>query len=297
MRADTVVVLVLAAVALGTVGCGESPRVTVRYDGATPTVAAPPPPTRVVPPTAAPTVAVVPTVAVATPPPPPPPTHAEPTAAPTEPEIPLTVHIDFEGGNFVPRVKLLFQKPDGTLVAEDFASPDGRGISRNLDKVRRGDYYRFRASSDELMVPYYDKVLHITHDTYPRFHLGSVTFKLPEKLLGPVNDGMKVRIKKQPLGDVVFDGTFSTVRAYSVFGDPFPHMLVLDAGEYSYTVYDVDKKDAVMITDGRGGEGVLPEDGCTFVVSKAFPKAIVDLSPVFGEVVKKAPKPEYVGPD
>ncbi len=287
-------------------GCGQQPKVTVRYDGPEPT-GGPVQPTSTNVGTAAPTKAVKPTATVAHPtvtaanpvttsaqatakPPTVKPTVA-PTVAPTQlarrEESDFKVYVDFEGGEFFPRVKVLFQKPDGTLVCEDYVSQDGQGISRNLGKVKRGHYYRFRANAEELQVSYFDKVLHITENTVPRFFLGSVTFKLPDKWARHVNEGMKVRVKKQPMGDVVFDGSFKQARAYSVFGDPFPHMLVLEPGKYTYTVYDVNKKDAVMITDGKGGEGAMPDDACEFSISKDFPKAVLDLSPIFGDATVK----------
>ena len=287
-------------------GCGQQPKVTLKYDGPEPkggpiqpthTQTNQPLVTRPIKPTATvvqPSVTASQPTVVATEAPvvtaPPSPTVKPTTSAPpqTPPrESDFLVFVDFEGGEFFPRVKVLFQKPDGTLVCEDYVSQDGKGISRNLGKVQRGEYYRFRANAEELQVAYFDKVLHITNTTVPRFLLGSVTFKLPKKWARHVNDGMKVRVKKQPLGDVVFDGPFSQARAYSVFGDPFPYMLVLEPGKYTYTVYDVNKDDSVMITDGKGGEGAMPDDACEFVISKEFPKAVLDLSPIFGDATLK----------
>ena len=281
-------------------GCGQQTKVTLKYDGPEPTggpiqptqtQSRPPAVTNIVKPTATvvrPTVTVVTKApAVITPPPTVKPVTTAPPPTPAAQESDFLAFVDFEGGEFFPRVKVLFQKPDGTLICEDYISQDGKGISRNLGKVKRGEYYRFRANAEELQVAYFDKVLHIGDSTVPRFFLGSVTFQLPKRWARHVNDGMKVRIKKQPLGDVVFDGPFSQARAHSVFGDPFPHMLVLEPGEYTYTVYDVDKKDAVMITDGKGGEGAMPEDACEFVISREFPKAVLDLSPLFGDAARK----------
>ena len=208
-----------------------------------------------------------------------------PTATPEQElreETGALVFLEFPGGDFFPRVGVRFEKPNGSFVCKDYISPDGRGIGREFKKVLPGDYYRFIVAVEEFEKPYFDKILKISREHPPRFVFGSVSFELPKEHRMKVNTGMALRVRKQPLGDLVFDASFGRVRAYSVYGDVFPHMLVLETGEYSYTVYDLNSKDDLIITDENGREATMPEDSCNFGISEDFPKMVVDLVPYIG---------------
>lgn len=270
-------------VSVGCTACGEGPDVRVRYDGEAPQVGRPSPaPLATVPPTVAPAVSTPSVVATVPPSPQPPSPEPTPAASPAPSADGIRVRVVFEGGDFFPRIRVDIRRPDGTPLASDVCSEDGRGISRALDGVKAGDYFAFRVYADELARPYYEKVLRIAPDTGPTFYFGSISFLIPDDLAARLGTAVSVRVHDAKSGDAVFSGKLRDLRCHSVYGDAFPHMLVLEPGVYGYTVVDDDPADGLGVTDGSGGPGVLEPDKCRFEISKAFPRAVVDLRGILG---------------
>jgi hypothetical protein len=194
----------------------------------------------------------------------------------------IQVFTDFEGINFFPRIQAVFSKPDKTPVASDFISEDGWGLSRNYRKVLPGEYYFLELSAPELLKPYFGKVSLFTGKVMPRFFFGSVSFQIGEEHIAKVNKGMKVKLNKQPEGELFFDGFFSDMQAVSIYGDTFPRMLVLEPGKYTYNVSDGDKKDTLIICDENGDEATMAEDSCEFTISREAPAVVIDISSYMG---------------
>jgi len=198
-----------------------------------------------------------------------------------EPLMGIQVFVEFEHTNFFPNLRAVFQKPDGTPVADDFISEDGWGLSRNYKKVIPGEYYRLILSSPELANPFFNKINRFTGEVMPRFFFGKVEFVLPEELISRVNETIRLKINRLPSGSLLFDGLFKNLKAVSIYGDTFPHVTPLEAGIYTYTFFDIKKKDQLIICDENGDEALMTEGTWEFVISEESPVVIIDLSSYF----------------